>query len=208
MYTYNLYEWILIFYIYCFLGWIIETLIVSIEEKRIINRGFLKGPMISIYGIGAILVLTLCLPIKSNVALVYVLGMLVATILEYIAGHLMEKILEIKYWDYTDQKLNLHGRICLRSSLFWGVLSVFLVDGVHIPVNNFMLDLNSITLSVITIIISCIFITDFVYSFCTILYFNKIIVYIRNTKEEISNIQSEIEMAKTSTSTKTVNNSL
>lgn len=203
MYVYNLYEWLLIFYIYCFLGWIFESTIVTIEEKRFVNRGFLKGPMIPIYGTGATVILLFCLPIKDNsILLIFFIGMISATILEYVTGYLMEKAFKIKYWDYSKVKFNIKGRVCLRSSIFWGILSVLLTLFINRPINNFILSLNSITLSIITIIISCIFVVDLVYSFCMVVHFNKTIAFIENVKHEIKVIQNEIENAKITTSSK------
>lgn len=202
MYIYSLYEWLLIFYIYCFLGWIIESTIVSFEERRFVNRGFLKGPILPIYGTGATIVLVFCLPVKSNILLVFIVGMISATILEYITGYLMEKILKIKYWDYSKTKFNIKGRICLRSSLFWGILSVVLTLFINKPINDFILNLSSIILNIVTIIISCVFVVDFVYSFCIVMYFNKTMAFIEKVKSEIKAIQAEIENTKASTSNK------
>ena len=72
---YNFSTWLLFFYIYCFFGWFIESTIVSFSEKRLINRGFMKGPVLPLYGSGAIIVLLLCLPYKSNPVIVYILGL-------------------------------------------------------------------------------------------------------------------------------------
>ena len=113
MYTYNLFQWILLFYIYCFLGWCVESTIVSTREKRFINRGFLKGPFLPIYGTGTILILFVSLPLIDHPILVYIAGLISTTILEYFTGWLMETLFKIKYWDYTDDKFNYKGRICL-----------------------------------------------------------------------------------------------
>lgn len=202
MYTYNFFEWIFIFYVYCFIGWIIESSIVSFRQKRFVNRGFLRIPMLPIYGTGAILVLLICLPIKNKTLLVFVVGMIAATILEYITGWLMEKIFKIKYWDYSEDKFNLHGRICLESSLFWGVLSVVLTIYVHKPINGMLEHLDSITLNFITIIISCIFMTDVVYSICNVIHFNKTLIFINRIKGELETLHEEFTKAKNNSSNK------
>lgn len=97
MYSYSLIQWILFFYIYCFLGWIIESTIVSVTRKKLVNRGFLIAPMLPLYGTGAILILFVSLPVKDNIFLVYFFGMIAATILEYFTGWLMETLLKMKY---------------------------------------------------------------------------------------------------------------
>ena len=86
---YNIYQWLIFFYIYCFLGWCIESTIVSVESKKMINRGFLSGPLLPIYGLGAVLVLFITLPFRDNLLAVYFVGMIGATILEYFTGWLM-----------------------------------------------------------------------------------------------------------------------
>ena len=119
---YNIYQWFIFFYIYCFLGWCIESTIVSFENKKLINRGFLSGPLLPIYGLGAVLVLFITLPFRNNLFAVYFVGMIAATILEYFTGWLMETIFKVRYWDYSYYKIQYKGRICLVCSLFWGVL--------------------------------------------------------------------------------------
>lgn len=117
---YTLYQWILLFYIYCFAGWVWESAYVSIKLHKWINRGFLKGPFLPIYGSGAIVVLISTVLIKKYTILVFIIGMISATILEYITGAIMEKLFHVRYWDYSEKKFNINGYICLVSSLAWG----------------------------------------------------------------------------------------
>lgn len=131
---YTIWQWILFFFLYCFLGWCIESTIVSVKQKRPVNRGFLFGPMLPIYGFGAVGILIVTVPVKGNYVLEYILGMLAATVLEYVGGCIMEAIFHVKYWDYSYRKIQFQGRICLVSSLFWGVLAVFLTEVIHEPV--------------------------------------------------------------------------
>ena len=86
MYEYSVFEWISFFMIYCFLGWMFESLYVSWECKKWVNRGFLNGPFLPIYGFGAIIMLFVDLPVKNNIILIFLFGMMAATILEYITG--------------------------------------------------------------------------------------------------------------------------
>lgn len=191
MYTYNLFQWILLFYTYCFLGWCVESTIVSTREKRFINRGFLKGPMLPIYGTGAILILFSSLPLKKYPILVYIAGLISTTILEYFTGWLMETIFKIKYWDYTDDKFNYKGRICLVSSLFWGVLTLFAVYVIHTPISNFVTSLSNITTIIISIITSIIFVSDVIYSTYNVLGLNKLLGFMTGIKKEMENLSSQ-----------------
>lgn len=193
MFTYSFTTWIFIFYIYCFLGWIIESSIVSIRTKTLVNRGFLKIPMLPIYGFGSVMMLFVSLPIKDKPILIYFVGMIAATILEYISAVLIENIFKIKYWDYTEDKFNFQGRICLESSLFWGVLSVALTLFIHKPVENFVLSLKTNTIYIIVFIISIIFIIDFIISTKNALDFNKLLSFIYKIKTETENLKLQIE---------------
>lgn len=164
MYSYTIVQWILFFYCYCFLGWCIESSIVSFKQKHPVNRGFVHGPMLPIYGTGAITVLICTIPVKEHVALVYICGMIGATILEYITGYAMEKILKVRYWDYSNEVCNLNGYICLVSSLFWGVLSVVMTYVVHGNLEKLILKIPSTIALWLMIIVTVIFGIDFIYS--------------------------------------------
>ena len=191
MYTYSFSQWLLFFYIYCFLGWIIESTIVSYTQKKLVNRGYLKGPILPIYGFGSIIVLFVTLPYRNNFFLIYFLGMISATILEYFSGWLMENTLKIKYWDYTNERFNLHGRICLSSSLFWGVLSLVLTILIHSPAEKFVLNIKN-TNSIVAII-SIIFIIDFIYSTYNAINLNKLFIFTTKIKAEIEEIYDKLK---------------
>ncbi|WMJ87940.1 cardiolipin synthase [Anaerocolumna sp. MB42-C2] len=123
------FEFINVFYnfiIYSFLGWVYESLYVSLLKKSWVNRGFLNGPVIPIYGAGATLVYIAFWPYRNQYLLIFLGGMLLATLLEYITSLCMELLFHAKWWDYSDKKFNINGRICLSVSFFWGFLSVFM----------------------------------------------------------------------------------
>ena len=138
MHIYTTGQWLLLFFFYCFCGWVWESCYVSLCKRRWVNRGFLHGPLLPIYGSGAILVLFITLPVKDNMFLVAVFGMLGATILEYITGAVMERLFKVRYWDYSKHKIQLNGYICLSSSLAWGFFSVMLIKYIHPPVERLL----------------------------------------------------------------------
>lgn len=192
MNTYNILHWLAFFFIYCFIGWCIESVIVSIERKKMVNRGFLKLPLLPIYGTGAVIVLIICFPLKDNLFKVYFVGMISATVLEYIVGYLMEVIFKMKYWDYSNDKFNYKGRICLISSLFWGVLSVILVE-IHKYIERLVFIIHDNNLE---ILLSCIFAMTFIDTLISIretVDLNKVLKKISSLKNEIENITFEIE---------------
>lgn len=137
--SYTVSQWLLLFFMYSFFGWIWESCFVSVRKREWVNRGFLYGPAIPIYGFGAIIILWLTLPARRLPVLVYVLGMLGATALELGVGALMEKIFHMRWWDYSKNPLNFKGYICLGCSLGWGVFSLLLVYVLHPPIERLML---------------------------------------------------------------------
>ena len=134
--VYTVFQWILFFLLYSLIGWIWESSYVSIKKHCFVNRGFMHGPMLPIYGAGALCILLSTLPVSEHVVLIFLVGMVSSTILEYITGAVMEKLFQVRYWDYTNQRCNLKGYICLSSSLAWGAFSVLLVKLIHPPISN------------------------------------------------------------------------
>ena len=131
MYEYTWYQWLSFFYIYCFFGWIFESTYVSLKQHRFVNRGFLRLPMLPLYGTGAVMMLWVSLPFKSSLVMVYISGVIGATILEYVTGWGMERLFKMKYWDYSNQRFNLNGYICLSSSVAWGFLTILMNEVLH-----------------------------------------------------------------------------
>ena len=120
----SFYELIYYFFIYSTLGWLMETTLNSVKHKTFINRGFLTGFYCPIYGVGMCSIYLFCSPFASNPFLVFIVGLVVATLIEYITGMLMEKLFHASWWDYSHFKCNLNGKICLRISIAWGVLAL------------------------------------------------------------------------------------
>ena len=98
-----------------------------IQYKRFINRGFLMGPICPIYGHGAIIMLILLKDFASNQFILFVMSMLVCTTLEYLTSYFMEKLFSARWWDYSNKKFNINGRVCLRNTLCFGILAIVLV---------------------------------------------------------------------------------
>lgn len=145
MYSYSITQWTLFFFWYCFLGWIWECSYVSMRQAwqnkkwKFINRGFLHGPVIPIYGFAAITILLTTIGVRESTAAVYVIGALTATLFELVTGTGMEHLFKVKYWDYSDMPLNYNGQVCLFVSLLWGFFSVVLVKLIHVPIESLLL---------------------------------------------------------------------
>ena len=123
-------RYVLYFFIYSFLGWTVESIGCSIASKRIINRGFLNGPICPVYGFGAVIIISL-LEKFDNIVIIFLLGMILTTILEYFTGFILETLFHAKWWDYSDRKFNIKGRVCLKNAIYFGVMSVIIVKLIH-----------------------------------------------------------------------------
>lgn len=161
---YTLVQWIAFFYIYCFLGWCFESGYATIKQRKLTNRGFLRGPYIPIYAFGAIFVLIITDNFQGSILSVYFSGLIAATVLEYITGYVMEKLFKVKYWDYSDHKFNLNGYISLSTSIAWGFLSVLLTEVLQVNVYRFVSMLTEHDLKISIAITSTVFFLDLILS--------------------------------------------
>lgn len=164
MYKYNWQLWLAFFFFYCICGWIWESCYVSAKKRRWVNRGFLHGPMIPIYGFGAILILLVTLPIRENMVAVYFAGLVGATALEYVTGAVMERCFNVKYWDYSNQRFHINGYICLSSSIVWGIFSVLLIKYAHRPVEKLIFKIPMSVLTAADIVLIVCFVADVIVS--------------------------------------------
>ncbi len=158
--SYGQAQWVLLFFIYSFCGWIWECGYVSARMRQWVNRGFLHGPWIPLYGSGAILVLFLTLPVREHLALVFLVGMAGATALEYVTGAVMERLFQMRYWDYSKDPLNVNGYICLPVSLVWGGFSVLLTEVLHPPVERLVLAVPQAAADGIGLVLTVLFTVD------------------------------------------------
>lgn len=174
------------FVIYSFLGWVMESIVRSVSEKKLINTGFLVGPMCPIYGIGAIIMLLFLDRFENNIALLFIVSIVVLTIWEYLVGVLLETIFKTKYWDYSDQKFNFQGRVCLINSICWGILGVLFVKGIHPAIIKLLEKVDIHILHYVIFIITIVAIVDTIVS----------IIKLKNIKvtlEKIEELNKEIK---------------
>lgn len=193
-YQYTFIQWLLFFFIYCFLGWVWESCYVSIKKREWINRGFLHGPMLPIYGSGAIIVLLCTIGVRDQVILIFIFGMTGATILEYVTGACMERLFRVRYWDYSHMPLNLKGYICLPISLGWGVFSVLLVRVIHVPIENLVLQIPERIAEVVSVVCSSAFAVDFTLSFSEAMDLRDMLIRLSDSNEKIQRLQKRLEV--------------
>lgn len=200
MYEYTWYQWLTFFFIYCFFGWIFESTYVSAKTGHFVNRGFLRLPLLPLYGTGAVMMLWVSLPVKDNLFLVYLAGVIAATILEYVTGWGMEKLFKMKYWDYSNQKFNVKGYICLSSSIAWGFLTIFLTEVVHRPIEHYVLGLSVMVNIIFVLITSLLFAADTAESVKTALDLAKVLDAMTDMRAELDDIQVQMALLKAETS--------
>ncbi len=193
IYTFS--TWLFFFYFYCFLGWVWETCYVSVLKAKWVNRGFMRGPFLPIYGSGAVVVLIFTLPFRTNAGLVFLVGMTSATLLEYFTGVAMEKMFHVRYWDYSSQRWNLNGHICVTSSLAWGAFSMILTLYGHTPVERFALRMNGNLLEVIVFVLTVYISIDMAESVREAFNLKEVLLSLEESSEEFRRIQKRFEIA-------------
>lgn len=194
MYSYSIIQWLFFFYFYCFFGWCFESAYVSIKSRKLTNRGFMRGPFLPIYGSGAIMMLVVSMPFQDNLILTYMAGCVGATVLEYVTGVTMEALFKVRYWDYSNQKFNFQGHICLSSTLAWGGLTIVMTEFIHVPVEKFVLSIPNQVLTVITLLLTVVIAADFALSFKAAIDLRNVLVKMEQAKEELVHIQRRLDV--------------
>ena len=157
----SLIEWVFIFCTYSVIGYIWETIYCSIRERKLVNRGFMKGPFLPIYGFGVCAMLVAAAPFSDHVLPACFSGMVCATVLEYITGDLMEHLFKVRYWDYSKEKFNLKGYICLGASLGWFAATFVVNEILHPPLKKIMAGILPSNMLIIDIVVMSIAVISF-----------------------------------------------
>ncbi|MCM1039679.1 MAG: hypothetical protein NC434_10180 [Ruminococcus sp.] len=194
MFQYSMTQWLFFFYTYCFLGWCFESTYVSIKDRKLINRGFMRGPFLPLYGSGAIMMFVVSMPFQDNVVLTYFAGCVGATVLEYVTAVAMEALFKVRYWDYSDKKFNFQGRICLGSTIAWGFLTILMTRVIHRPIEQFVLSIPNTLLTYLTWILTIYIVADFALSFKTAMDLRNILDKMQRVKEELVRMQKRLDV--------------
>ncbi len=157
--------YIYLFLIYAFLGWIIEVTFVSLKQGRFINRGFMLGPVIPIYSCGGLLMTIFLKGYVNDYVALFIMSAVLCGTLEYIVSYVSEKIFNLRWWDYSNNKLNINGRITLSNLVLFGILGTFNLKLINPYLLNLFNKYNSFTLSILLTIFGILFLTDFISSF-------------------------------------------
>lgn len=167
-------RYFILFMMYSFAGWVMETLWVSWCNKRLVDRGFLIGPYCPIYGFGALLIIILLNKFSYNPCILFIMTTILCGVLEYFASWCMEKLFKARWWDYSDKKFNLKGRICLRNLIAFGIMGIIVTYYINPYVEIWISYLNKSELNAISLVLWTIFIMDFVVSTIVVYGFRKV----------------------------------
>lgn len=193
MFSYTVEEWLLLFYIYCFFGWCFESAYVSLRTRHPVNRGFMRAPFLPLYGSGAILLLIVSRPFEDNIFLTYIFSCVAATLLELFTGMVMEHIFKIKYWDYSNQRFNFKGHICLTSSIAWGFLAIFLTRVLHAPLESFVLELPELIKDTLVLVLTVTLTWDFALSFKAAMDLRDVLIKLEEAKEDLQELHERLQ---------------
>lgn len=188
---YNYYTLFLLFFIYAVLGYIIESSFVSIETKKVVfNRGFLIGPYLPIFGFGGLIMAVTLQKYSDDLLALFLMGMTSCLVLEYITSYILEKLFNLRWWDYSKKHFNLNGRICLDYGIMFGLLGILLIKFVNPFIESILLKLSNNTLMIIAIILTIVILTDLFISTKTIMKLHKNLT--RCNKDSTSEIKAKV----------------
>ena len=191
-------EIFLLFIIYAILGWIVEVINNIVINKKFVNRGFLIGPYCPIYGVGGVIATIFLTKYKESIIVLFVMSMFLFALLEYFTSYLMEKLFKARWWDYTDYRFNINGRICLETLIPFGLLGCFAIYVVNPILFSIYSMTNIFVLRFIALVLFIIFIIDFSISLKIINSFKDTAVKFlkKDNTEEITKKVKEILLSK------------
>ena len=190
---FTLNEFVLLFFIYSFLGWCVEVAFVAVTSGKIENRGFLNGPVCPIYGCGMLGVLVALTPVKSNVCLLFLGGMIICSAVELFGGWILDKIFHMRWWDYSKNKFNIGGYICLAFSIMWGIAVVFAVRFVHTPIMAIVKKIPKTAQLIIITVFVVIFIIDMVVTLKNLIGIKKSLGQLDKIAEDLHSIGDQLK---------------
>ena len=179
----------LLFLIYSIIGWLIEIIHIYHYTKKIANRGFLIGPYCPIYGVGAIILTFIFNHASDDLFGIFAKAMIVCALLEYTTSYIMEKLFNKRWWDYSNRKYNLNGRVCLENLVLFGIAGCLLVKITNPILNDFIMFLPDYIANAVSIISAIIFISDIITSFKIV---NKLKTVKFNSKDSTDELKDKM----------------
>lgn len=154
----------ILFIIYSIIGWSIEVIGKLMEKGKFINRGFLVGPICPIYGYGCLAMILTLSKYKSEPLILFLMAIIICSALEYFTSYLMEKLFHVRWWDYTNKKYNINGRICAETMIPFGLLGCLVIYTINPLFTTVLSKVQPFTLNIVAVIIFFIYLVDNVVS--------------------------------------------
>lgn len=183
----------LLFFIYSFLGWCVEVAFVAVTAGKVTNRGFLNGPVCPIYGCGMIGVLLALLPVEKNIWLLFLGGMVICSAVELFGGWILDKIFHMRWWDYSDEKFNIGGYVCLAFSFMWGMAVVFAVKFVHHPIMAVVKKIPFQIQVIIVVVCGVVFVVDMIVILKNLIGINKSLGQLDKLAESLHTVGDQLK---------------
>lgn len=183
--------WFLYFIIYSVAGWVYESILCSITGRKLVNRGFLNGPLCPVYGFGALLIILVFYGKDTGLLPLFLSSMVLTTTVEYVTSVLLETFFHARWWDYSKRPFNIHGRVYLTGALVFASLSVLVVNVFHPAIEAYLYQQPMILLSYLSLIIFLAVLSDLVFTVRHLLLLNKRIAMV---KEEFDRLVKEGEI--------------
>lgn len=190
--TLTLYELLLIFFTYAFLGWCCEVAFAAMKTGTFVNRGFLNSPLCPIYGFGMVIVVVFLTPLTDNSLLLFLGSTVLTSALEFFVGWLLDKLFHTKWWDYSNQKFNLKGYICLQFSVIWGLACVMIMQIFHPVIMDVLYRIPYKVGVVILVILCCLVIVDLIATVTAVRGLQKRLHAITKLAEEIHELSDDL----------------
>lgn len=167
----NIYRYFLIFMFYSILGWLMEVTLTFVRNKKFVNRGFLIGPYCPIYGSGVLLIMFILKRYLDRPLGLFCMAVIICSILEYLTSYFMEKIFKARWWDYSNKKFNINGRICLEYAMFFGVGGTIIMYFINPMIINVMNATSSTVIKILAIVLFIIYMVDNIISYIVMFKF-------------------------------------
>ncbi len=167
----NIYRYFLIFMFYSILGWLMEVTLTFVRNKKFVNRGFLIGPYCPIYGSGVLLIMFILKRYLDRPLGLFCMAVIICSTLEYLTSYFMEKIFKARWWDYSNKKFNINGRICLEYAMFFGVGGTIIMYFINPMIINVMNATSSTVIKVLAITLFIIYMVDNIISYIVMFKF-------------------------------------
>ena len=167
----NIYKYFLIFMFYSILGWLMEVTLTFVRNKKFVNRGFLIGPYCPIYGSGVLLIMFILKRYLDRPLGLFCMAVIICSILEYLTSYFMEKIFKARWWDYSNKKFNINGRICLEYAMLFGIGGTLIMYFINPMIINVMNATSSTVIKILAIVLFIIYMVDNIISYIVMFKF-------------------------------------